>query len=48
MNENKFDNWEGDSRALFSKNIMDEEDRQAEEAYDFCERKMDERRSKQR
>lgn len=44
----KFDEWEGYSGALFSKGNLDDEDRLAEEAYDFCEKRLWGRREKER
>ena len=48
FSDSKYDSWHGYKGSLFDKRGVDEEDRQAEEAYDFCERKIDERRYKQR
>ena len=47
-NAGKFDSWEGEKGALFDKGNLDEEDRQAEAAYDFCESKVWERGEKRR
>ena len=38
--DNKFDNWEGYKAPLFAREQVDDEDRQADEAFDFCERRM--------
>jgi pre-mRNA-processing factor 6 len=46
--DNRFDSWLGYKGALFSKEQVDEEDRQADEAFDFCERRMEERRGKEK
>jgi|JI6StandDraft_1071083.scaffolds.fasta_scaffold778951_1 pre-mRNA-processing factor 6 len=46
--EGKFDSWEGEKGALFSKGNLDDEDKQAEEAYDFCEKRVWERGEKKR
>ena len=46
--DNKYDSWQGYKGALFTKEQMDEEDRQADDAFDYCERRMEERRLQQK
>lgn len=46
--DNKYDSWSGYQGALFTKDQIDDEDRQADEAFDFCERRMEERRLKEK
>jgi hypothetical protein len=47
LNENNFDKWNGYSSSLFNFQ-NDEEDREAEQAYEYVDKRMDERRREQR
>ena len=48
FSDNKYNSWEGYKGALFGKDQVDEEDKQADDAFDFCEKRMEERRLKYR